>query len=117
MTSGSGSRSVDEAQAATSRDAKAVGKDAKGACSDYIGIDDAGLGCTVVACEFDLRTKEWKKRRGAPRPGDGEGGLPDFTLTTFPSGPFRSLSTKGRHSREERESERRAQEILRTNSW
>merc|ERR1711871_293399 len=35
----------------------------------------------------------------------------------LPSRPFRSLSAKGRHSREERESERRAQEILRSSGW
>ena len=65
----------------------------------------------VVGCKFDLATRKWEKVPNS--------GLPsDFDVTKLPVGPFRSiLFTKGRHSRDERESERRAQEILRDSAW
>lgn len=67
-------------------------------------------GNLVVGCEFDLRTKQWNQRSVKVLPYG-------FNLGALPNGPFRSLSAKGRHSREERESERRAQEILRSSGW
>lgn len=73
------------------------------------GSGDVG-GNLVVGCEFDLRTKQWNQRSVEALPYG-------FNLGELPSGPFRSLSAKGRHSREERESERRAQEILRSSGW
>ena len=68
-------------------------------------------GSLTIGCDFDLRSKQWRGHSVAALPGFA------LTLSALPTGPFRSLSAKGRHSREERESERRAQEILRTPGW
>lgn len=79
-------------------------------CGPCAGSSSEVGGNLVVGCEFDLRTKQWNQRSVKALPYG-------FNLGALPNGPFRSLSAKGRHSREERESERRAQEILRSSGW
>jgi hypothetical protein len=65
---------------------------------------------TGVAVEFDLRTKRWKHINSAAIPWREK----PHTLT---KDMVQSIPVKGRHSREEKDAERRAEEILRTPGW
>eukprot|EP01047_Picozoa_sp_COSAG01_P021057 COSAG01_NODE_1210_length_11227_cov_46.803019_1_plen_623_part_00 len=74
--------------------------------------DRALVGDVTIGCTFDLRTKQWHQRQvPALVPHGG------FSISSLSSAPFSSLSSKGRHSKDERESDRRAQEILRCPDW
>ena len=108
LTWGSGCQSLQSMQAESSQSSAETETSqpaAQGNLAVQTAVDNLNVGCT-----FDLRTHTWQTHEVALLPNGIH--LPDSRGV-----PFHSMVSKGRQSREERESERCAQELLRTPGW
>ena len=70
----------------------------------------AHLLSTDVAIEFNMHTKEWNHVQAAQVPWKE-------VPRTLTKDMLQNVPIKGRHSKEEKDAERRAEEILRTPGW